>query len=116
MRASLATIFLQMATFGGFLSLEVAMGVAGLGLGAAFSPLVAIALTHVAVEDGADASGLLVMTNRLGQVVGGATFGTLFLSIAPPTGHALAVTSSALAAVAALAVCCGVLLLRPRRA
>jgi predicted MFS family arabinose efflux permease len=186
MRASLATIFLQMATFGGFLfslalhlqgdlgysplraglffipgaagfalsslnwrrapawahrpmillgllvarlgylglavfesggvGLEVAMGVAGLGLGAAFSPLVAIALTHVAVEDAADAGGLLVMTNQLGQVVGVATFGTLFLSIAPPTGHALTVTSSVLAAVAALAAWCGVPLLRRRRA
>jgi MFS family permease len=186
MRASLATIFLQMATFGGFLfslalhlqgglgygplraglffipgaagfalsslnwrrapawahrpmillglvvaglgylglavfesggaGLEVAMGVAGLGLGAAFGPLVTIALTHVTMEDAADASGLLVMTNQLGQVVGVATFGTLFLGIAPPTGHALAVTSSVLAAVAALAACCGVPLLRPRRA
>jgi hypothetical protein len=95
--------------------LEVAMGVAGLGLGAAFSPLLAITLTHVAVEDAADASGLLVMTNQLGQVVGIATFGTLFLSLAPPTGHALTVTTVALAAAAALAACCAVPLLRPRR-
>jgi MFS family permease len=109
--------YLGLAVFAsGGVGLEVAMGVAGLGLGAAFSPLVSIALTHVAVEDAADASGLLVMTNQLGQVVGVATFGTLFLSVAPPTGHALTVTSGVLAVVAVLAACCGVPLLRRRRA
>jgi MFS family permease len=108
--------YLGLALFeSGGVGLEVAMGVAGLGLGAAFSPLLAVALTHVAVEDAADASGLLVMTNQLGQVVGIATFGTMFLSLAPPTGHALTVTSVALAAAAALAACCAVPLLRPRR-
>jgi MFS family permease len=108
--------YLGLALFeSGGVGLEVAMGVAGLGLGAAFSPLLAITLTHVAVEDAADASGLLVMTNQLGQVVGVATFGTLFLSLAPPTGHALTVTTVALAAAAALAACCAVPLLRPRR-
>ena len=91
------------------------MAVAGLGLGAAFSPLLSIALTHVAVEDAADASGLLVTTTQLGQVVGVATFGTLFLSVAPPTGHALTVTSVALGAAAALAAACAVPLLRRRR-
>jgi MFS family permease len=95
--------------------LEVAMAVAGLGLGAAFGPLLAVTLTHVAVADAADASGLLVMTNQLGQVVGVATFGTLFLSLAPPTGHALTVTSVALGATAALAAGCALPLLRARR-
>jgi MFS family permease len=98
---------------GGF-GLEVAMAVSGLGLGAAFSPLLAIALTHVAVEDAADASGLLVTTTQLGQVMGVATFGTLFLSLAPPTGHALAVTTAALAATSLLAAC-GALPLALRR-
>ena len=90
------------------------MGLAGLGLGIAFSPLVAVTLSHVAVEDAADASGLLVMTNQLGQVVGVATFGTLFLTLAPPTGHALFVTSVALAAAAVLAACCALPLTRTR--
>jgi hypothetical protein len=74
-----------------------------------------VTLTHVAVADAADASGLLVMTNQLGQVVGVATFGTLFLSLAPPTGHALTVTSVALGATAALAAGCALPLLRARR-
>jgi MFS family permease len=105
--------YLGLALFeSGGVGLEVAMGVAGLGLGAAFGPLLSVTLTHVAVADAADASGLLVMTNQLGQVVGVATFGTLFLSLAPPTGHALTVTSVALGAAAALAACCAVPLLR----
>jgi len=111
--AALGYLGLALYESGG-VGLEVAMSVAGLGLGAAFSPLLAVALTHVAVADAADASGLLVMTNQLGQVVGVATFGTLFLSLAPPTGHALTVTSVALAATAVLGACCAVPLLRPR--
>lgn len=107
--------YLGLALFeSGGVGLEVAMGVTGLGLGAAFSPLLAIALTYVAVADAADASGLLVMTNQLGQVVGVATFGTLFLSVAPPTGHALTVTCVALAGVAAVGACCATPLLRRR--
>jgi MFS family permease len=109
--------YLGLAVFAsGGVWLEVAMAVAGLGLGASFSPLLAVSLTHVAVRDAADASGLLVMTNQLGQVVGVATFGTLFLSLAPPTGHALTVTSVTLAAAAVAAACCAVPLLRPRQA
>jgi hypothetical protein len=57
-----------------------------------------------------------VTMNQLGQVVGVATFGTLFLSLAPPSGHALAVTSAALAATAVLGGCCSLLVVRPRRA
>jgi hypothetical protein len=108
--------YLGLATFtSGGVGLEVALAVCGLGLGAAFSPVLAIALTHVAVADAADASGLLVMTNQLGQVVGVATFGTLFLSVAPPTGHALVMTSVALAGTAAAAACCAMPLLRRAR-
>jgi len=113
--AGLGYLGLAVFTSGG-VGLEVAMGVTGLGLGASFSPLLAVALTGVAVRDAADASGLLVMTNQLGQVVGVATFGTLFLGVAPPTGHAMTVTSGALAVTAALAACCALPLLRPRRA
>ncbi len=107
--------YLGLARFAsGGVTLEAALAVTGLGLGAAFGPLLAVALTHVAVADAADASGLLVMVNQLGQVVGVATFGTLFLSIAPPTGHPLAVTGVTLAATAALAACCALPLLRGR--
>jgi MFS family permease len=111
--AALGYLGLALFTSGG-VGFEVAMGVTGFGLGAAFSPLLAVALTYVAVEDAADASGLLVMTNQLGQVIGVATFGTLFLTLAPPTAHALTVTSIALAACAVAAACCAVPLLRSR--
>ncbi|GAA4483058.1 MFS transporter [Actinoallomurus oryzae] len=107
--------YLGLAVFAsGGAGLEVAMGLAGLGLGAAFCPLLVVALTHVAVTDAADASGLLAMTNQLGQVVGVATFGTLFLSVAPPTGHALTVTCVALAGAAAVGACCALPPLRRR--
>jgi hypothetical protein len=43
-----------------------------------------------------------------------ATFGTVFLSLAPPTGHALTVTSVLLAGAAGLGACCVVPLLRRR--
>ena len=112
--AALGYLGLALFTSGGA-GLEVAMGVTGFGLGAAFSPLLAVALTYVAVEDAADASGLLVMTNQLGQVVGVATFGTLFLTLAPPTAHALTVTSITLAVCAVAAACCSAPLLRSRR-
>ncbi|GLY76660.1 MFS transporter [Actinoallomurus iriomotensis] len=112
--AGLGYLGLEVFESGG-VGFEVAMGLAGLGLGAAFSPLLAVALSHVAVADAADASGLLVMTNQLGQVVGVATFGTLFLSVAPPTGHALTVTCVALAVTAAVGACCATPLLRRRR-
>jgi hypothetical protein len=64
-----------------------------------------------------DASGLLVTTVQLGQVVGVATFGTLFLSLvdpaaaAGPTAHAIAVTSAALAAACAVAALLGLRML-----
>jgi MFS family permease len=111
--AALGYAGLALYTSGG-VGLEVAMGVTGLGLGAAFSPVLSVALTHVAVSDAADASGLLVMTTQLGQVVGVATFGSLFLSIVPPTDHGVAVTSVLLAGCA-LAAACGALPLLRRR-
>lgn len=107
--------YLGLAAFStGGAGLEVAMGLTGLGLGAAFSPLLTFSLANVPVADAADASGLLVMMNQLGQVVGVATFGTLFLSVAPPTGHALVVTCAALTATALLAGACSLSLLRAR--
>jgi hypothetical protein len=74
----------------------LAVGVAG---GCAYSPLFARALGRVAPEHAADASGVMVTVLQLGQVVGVAALGTLFLSRVPypvPTpassGAALAVT------------------------
>jgi MFS family permease len=111
--AALGYAGLALYTSGG-VGLEVAMGVTGVGLGAAFSPVLSVALTHVAVTDAADASGLLVMTTQLGQVVGVATFGSLFLSLVPPSGHGLAVTNVLLAGCALVAACGALPLLRRR--
>jgi hypothetical protein len=111
--AALGYAGLALYTSGG-VGLEVAMGVTGVGLGAAFSPVLSVALTHVAVTDAADASGLLVMTTQLGQVVGVATFGSLFLSLVPPSGHGEAVTNVLLAGCALVAACGALPLLRRR--
>ncbi|GAT70595.1 transporter [Planomonospora sphaerica] len=92
--------------------LAAAMAVTGLGLGGTFSPVLAVALARVAPSDAADASGLFVMVTQLGQVLGVATFGTLYLSrgSAAETGAALAV-----AALAAGACALPLLRVRPGR-
>lgn len=52
----------------------------GAGLALAFSPTLTGALATVRQEDAADASGLLVTVTQLGQLIGVAAFGTLFLN------------------------------------
>ncbi|MEU7788630.1 MFS transporter [Amycolatopsis sp. NPDC049159] len=74
----------------------------GLSMGPAFGSLMVNALTHVPLERAADVSGLLTTTLQLGQVVGVATFGSVFLT--------LAATSSATALTTAM-TCAAVLLL-----
>jgi MFS family permease len=74
----------------------------GIGFGAGFSPVIALALARVPVAEAADASGLLTTMTQLAQVIGVATFGTIYLSVSP-SGHALAITSVLEAAAAALA-------------
>ncbi|HEY1003336.1 MAG TPA: hypothetical protein VGD83_27220, partial [Streptosporangiaceae bacterium] len=46
-----------------------------------FSPVVTHALVRVPLAQAADASGLLTTTIQLGQAVGVATFGSLFLTL-----------------------------------
>jgi MFS family permease len=58
----------------------------GVGMGSAFSPLLTNALVHVPLTEAADASGLLTTVVQLGQVVGVAVFGSLFLSLATQAG------------------------------
>ncbi|MFC8829486.1 MFS transporter [Streptomyces sp. NPDC057137] len=87
----------------------LAMG-AGLALG--FSPTLTGALADVRKEDAADASGLLVTVTQLGQVIGVATFGTLFLNqLDGPgpaaSGEALWAASLALAGAAVLGAAAG---------
>ncbi|MER7757229.1 MFS transporter [Kitasatospora sp. NPDC097643] len=74
------------------------MALLGLVAGCAYSPLFARALAGVAPEDAADASGVMVTVIQLGQVVGVAVLGTVFLgqvdlpAPAADSGHALLVT------------------------
>jgi MFS family permease len=73
----------------------------GLGLGLAVSPLLTQSLTHVPAARAADASGLLTTTVQLGQLLGVAAIGSVYLSragsastltpgsgSAPGSGHA----------------------------
>lgn len=81
---------------GGVLLLVV-LAMFGTVLGTAFSSLMAHALIHVPPSSAADVSGLLTTTLQLGQVIGVATFGSVFLSLAARTGpltsaHAIVVT------------------------
>jgi MFS family permease len=98
--------------------LYLALGLTGAGMAAAFSPLMTAVLMRVPVADAADATGVVVTVNQLAIVIGVATFGTLYLNQAGPlpsggrygpaehaaftlaSAHAVAVTFSALAAVA----------------
>lgn len=79
----------------------------GMALGLAFSPIITVALARVPLADAADASGVLVTVFQLGQVVGVATIGTLYLSLVHGPGAssaaALGWTMVALAASAAVA-------------
>jgi len=61
----------------------------GLGLGLSVSPLLTQSLTHVPAARAADASGLLTTTVQLGQLLGVAAIGSVYLSRA---GSALAPT------------------------
>ncbi|MGW4699774.1 MFS transporter [Streptomyces sp. NPDC004285] len=93
-----------------------ALGVLGAGISLAFSPALTDALATVRPEDAADASGLLATVTQLGQLVGVASFGTLFLgrntgSGAQDSADALWVTLLALAAASVVGALAGL----PRR-
>jgi MFS family permease len=77
----------------------------GAGFGVAFSPLVTLAVEHVAPADAADASGLLATLIQLAQVVGVATVGSLYLTLvgSSTSAHGLAVTAWYLTAATVLA-------------
>jgi len=95
----------------------MAMAVLGVGLGSAFSPLMAAALHRVPPELAADASGFLQTVLQLGLVVGVAGFGGLYLSLLPADGAvgAMRITGLALAATSAVAAWSGVRLARTSR-
>jgi hypothetical protein len=105
---------LRTGTRGGPL-LPVVLLVLGAALGTGYSPLVTHALARVPVADATDASGLLTTVLQLGQVIGIAAFGSLFLGLGtragtgaahsaaraglPSSPHAIALTSWWLAAL-----------------
>ncbi|AUY51800.1 MFS transporter [Streptomyces sp. CB01881] len=88
----------------------VLMTVLGLVAGCGYAPLFARALGGVAPADAADASGVMVTVIQLGQVVGVAVLGSVFLggvdlpAPARDSGHALLVTTAVIAGAVALAV------------
>lgn len=91
------------------LALEAVMVVMGLLAGCAYGQLFASALSRVRVQDAADASGVMVTVLQLGQVVGVAVFGTIFLTAltdhptAADGGHAAALSVIGVAAATAVA-------------
>jgi MFS family permease len=100
--------------------METDLFVLGLALGIAFSPMITVALAHVPLADAADASGVLVTVFQLGQVVGVASLGTVYLSLVHGPGgrasaHALTPTLSLLAGSALVAAAFAFVLVRPRR-
>jgi EmrB/QacA subfamily drug resistance transporter len=98
---------------------EIWLGVLGVGFGFSASPLLTQALLHVAMPLAADASGLLTTTIQLGQVMGVAAFGTVYLSLHPIDAHAstraMSTTADWLALVSLLAVLPATLLGRTAR-
>ncbi|MFJ5773325.1 MFS transporter [Streptomyces sp. NPDC093094] len=72
----------------------VAYAAVGVGLALAYSPTLTRALSTVRPEDAADASGLLATVTQLGQLVGVAAFGTLFLNRLESLGAPGAYTSA----------------------
>ena len=124
-----AALLLRGGDHGG-VPLVLVLAATGFGFGAAFSPLLSVALTHVPARDAADASGLLTTLMQLAVVVGVATFGTLYLTlvrhpaghpglaaarlVALTSGHAEAVTLTALTATTLVAAACALPLARER--
>jgi MFS family permease len=119
---------LRSGTSGGPL-LQVFLVVTGMGLALGFSPLVTHALVRVPVREAADASGLLTTAIQLGQAVGVAVLGSVFLTLAArgavspvhpaaavasaaASGHALSVTLAFAALAMGLAVVAAVSLAR----
>jgi EmrB/QacA subfamily drug resistance transporter len=81
----------------GGLLLPLALFIGGFGQGMAASPILTVALSKVAPEDAADASGVMTTVIQLGLVIGVATFGSIFLTEAVipgvhPTASAIALT------------------------
>lgn len=84
--------------------LLVFLAFTGLGLGTAFGSAAAHSLVNVPMRSAADASGLVTTTIQLGQVIGVAVFGSVFLTLATQTRA----NASAHAATVALGLSAGI--------
>lgn len=104
---------------GGGVPYEALTVIIGFGLGV-MPVIMTTALQNISPEDAADASGLLLTLMQLAQVIGIATVGTLFLTLAGSGGstrHAEYGTGWALAGAALLGAVCALALIRgPARA
>jgi len=93
-----------------------AMAAVGLGLGLSVSPLLTRSLAHVPAVLAADASGLLTTTVQLGQLLGVAVVGSVYLSRAThaPASDtaAMSVAACLLAALSAAALLAATLMAR----
>ena len=96
--------------------LIVDLFVLGCFFGIAYSPVISLALENVPTRDAADASGVLITMVQLGQVLGVATLGTLYLTLLPHhnPAHAAAVTFVAAAGCALVAAVSGAVMVRRR--
>jgi hypothetical protein len=106
--SSLALVGLALSVRSGRINagMELSILLFGTGMGFAFSALFAFALAHVPPANAADASGVLTTVNQLGQVIGIATYGSVFLSLfhtRAESPHAAMITALAMAIGAALA-------------
>jgi MFS family permease len=115
----------------GGVALYLIGALSGVGMAAAFGPLMTRVLIRVPVELAADATGVVVTVNQLGLLTGVAAFGSLYLNLTGrlPThpaqaaltafrsasAHAEAVTFAALAALAAVGVLLAITHLLERR-
>ncbi|MGC5246052.1 MFS transporter [Gordonia sp. DT219] len=97
---------------GADIATEAAFALLGLGMGFAFSPVISVTLARVPLRFAADASGILSTSFQVGNVLGIALFGSIYLSAAQrfTSSHAMSITSwtlgaaSIAAGVAALGV------------
>ena len=80
---ALASLGLALAMHTGHISvwMELCILCFGLGMGTAFSPMFTIVLSKVAPIYAADASGVLTTVSQLGQIIGVAVYGSVFLSL-----------------------------------
>jgi hypothetical protein len=97
-----------------------AMAAVGLGLGLSVSPLLTRSLADVPAVLAADASGLLTTTVQLGQLLGVAVVGSVYLSRATHApgsdAAAMSVAACLLAALSAAALLAATLLARAAQA